>query len=184
MAPQSFAYAWSENGAPIGGATSNTITASSAGSYTCAVTASNHAGADAQASPAFKVTGPSDAQIKAGLLAQLRPKGRAAKIAALLKHGYRLAFHALTGGKLTIDWYFLPRGAHLSKLKAKPRPVLVATGKVTITKAGTTKLRIRLTHAGKKLLKRSKRVALTAQGKFARTGFATITAAKRFTLKR
>ena len=35
----SFGYAWSHNGTPIVGATKNSITASSAGTYTCTVAA-------------------------------------------------------------------------------------------------------------------------------------------------
>ncbi len=49
-APQSYAYQWSLNGAPIAGATSSTVTASAAGEYRCSVTASNHAGAKTQTS--------------------------------------------------------------------------------------------------------------------------------------
>jgi DNA-binding beta-propeller fold protein YncE len=58
MAPQSFAYAWSENGAPISGASSSQLTAGSAGSYTCSVTASNYAGPTTQTSAAFTVSMP------------------------------------------------------------------------------------------------------------------------------
>lgn len=56
QAPQSFAYAWSENGVPINGATSSSITANSAGSYRCSVTASNHAGSTTRSSAAFTVS--------------------------------------------------------------------------------------------------------------------------------
>jgi DNA-binding beta-propeller fold protein YncE len=55
-APQSFAYGWSNSGTPIVGATSSSITASSPGSYSCQVTASNQTGATAQSSAAFTVT--------------------------------------------------------------------------------------------------------------------------------
>jgi DNA-binding beta-propeller fold protein YncE len=55
-AAQSFAYGWAENGTPIAGATSSSITAGSPGSYTCQVTASNLAGPTAQTSTAFTVT--------------------------------------------------------------------------------------------------------------------------------
>ncbi len=53
LAPQSFALAWSENGTPIPGG--STVTASSPGSYTCTVTATNHAGSSTQTSSAFAV---------------------------------------------------------------------------------------------------------------------------------
>jgi hypothetical protein len=56
LAPQSFSYAWSENGAPITGAASSQITAGSPGSYSCQVTASNYAGSTVQSSAAFTVS--------------------------------------------------------------------------------------------------------------------------------
>jgi DNA-binding beta-propeller fold protein YncE len=55
-APQSFAYGWGENGTPIAGATSSSITAGSPGSYTCQVTAANRTGSAAQSSAAFTVS--------------------------------------------------------------------------------------------------------------------------------
>jgi len=58
LAPQSFAYSWSENGAPIAGAASSTLPASSPGSYACQVTASNQAGSTTQSSAPVTVTAP------------------------------------------------------------------------------------------------------------------------------
>jgi DNA-binding beta-propeller fold protein YncE len=49
-APQSFAYQWLLDGNEISGATATTYTPTAAGSYTCTVTASNHAGASSQTS--------------------------------------------------------------------------------------------------------------------------------------
>ncbi|MGI8559594.1 MAG: hypothetical protein ACR2ND_15040 [Solirubrobacteraceae bacterium] len=54
-APQSYAYSWAENGAAIS-ATSNSIIAGSPGSYTCRVTASNHAGSNQQISAALAIS--------------------------------------------------------------------------------------------------------------------------------
>jgi len=56
-APQSFVYAWTRNGSLISGASSSTITATSAGSYVCYVTAVNHAGSATQPSAAHAVSG-------------------------------------------------------------------------------------------------------------------------------
>jgi hypothetical protein len=56
-APRSFAYQWSLNGADIPGATASSYTASTGGSYTCRVTATNQAGSTAQTSTAHTVTG-------------------------------------------------------------------------------------------------------------------------------
>jgi hypothetical protein len=54
-APRSYAYQWSLAGVPISGATAAAYVPASEGSYTCAVTASNGAGATAQTSVAIKV---------------------------------------------------------------------------------------------------------------------------------
>ena len=70
------------------------------------------------------------AALRASLLSQLGVHGKAAKIGHVLKHGYALKFKALEAGKATIQWFFLPKGAHVSKKHAKPKPVLVASGSV------------------------------------------------------
>ncbi|HEX4109606.1 MAG TPA: hypothetical protein VHX88_15825 [Solirubrobacteraceae bacterium] len=196
LAPGGFAYAWDESGAPLA-ATSSTLTASTPGSYTCTVTASNHAGSTPQTSAPFTVTaapvalpasppasppaGPDAAQITASLVALLAPHGRAARIAAVLAHGYRLSPSGLPAGTLVIDWYHLAKGAHLSKAKSKPKPVLVARGSASVASG---RLTIRLTRAGRARLKHARHVTLTARGAFTRAGHPTITATKRFTLAR
>jgi hypothetical protein len=58
QAPQSYAYAWSENGNALSGAGAATLTPSTPGSYTCTVTASNHAGSAAQTSAALTIVNP------------------------------------------------------------------------------------------------------------------------------
>jgi PKD domain len=55
-APQSFRYQWALNGADIGGATLTHYTPTAPGSYTCRVTATNHAGSTVQTSPAAGVS--------------------------------------------------------------------------------------------------------------------------------
>ena len=54
-APQAYTYSWQLNGVEIPGAAGATYTPAGAGSYTCRVTASNHAGAATQTSPAAQV---------------------------------------------------------------------------------------------------------------------------------
>lgn len=94
------------------------------------------------------------AQLKAALARQLVPFGNGAKVGALLKSGgYAAVFQALEAGTVTVSWYQVPSGAKLAK-KIKPKPILVATGKLTFSSAGTGQLRIRLTAQGKSLLKR------------------------------
>ena len=64
---------------------------------------------------------------------------------------------------VTVAWYEVPAGARLAR-KAKPLPVLVAAGKLRFSAAGRGTLAIKLTPAGKVLLKHAKHVTLTARG--------------------
>jgi len=81
---------------------------------------------------------PSAAELKAMLLQQLRPTGKAAKIKRLLKAGgYVSSFHAPSAGTAQLDWYQLPRGGHLSA--RRPKPVLIAAGRVTMPSAGSAR---------------------------------------------
>jgi len=81
-----------------------------------------------------------------------------------------------------IDWYELPKGATLAR-KTKARLVLVAAGHLTFSVAGTETLNVKLTSAGKRLLKHVKHLKLTARGTFTPTGMAPITATKIFDVK-
>jgi hypothetical protein len=56
QAPRSFVYQWRLDGTDIGGATGDEYTASTPGSYTCRVTASNRAGSATQTSAAVRVS--------------------------------------------------------------------------------------------------------------------------------
>jgi hypothetical protein len=58
-APHRFAFQWTRDAAPIAGATSNSIPASSPGDYGCRVTATNPAGAASQTSASHRVSVPS-----------------------------------------------------------------------------------------------------------------------------
>jgi hypothetical protein len=124
------------------------------------------------------------AQIATLLGRELTPSGKAAKIAVLLKSGvFSISFRALQAGTAVINWYQVPPGAKLAK-KATPKPVLVASGQRRFSAAGTAKIKIKLTAAGKRLLKHAKKLKLTAKGTFTPTGKTPITATKVFVLKR
>ena len=124
---------------------------------------------------------PTLAQIRALIGSELKPVGPGAKIAALLNHnGFSESITAPSAGRLVVSWYYLPSGAHLAT--AKPKPVLIAGGRATFATAGSTKIEIRPTRDGTRLLKRSGRVKLTATGVFTPTGSRPITTLKPFTL--
>jgi DNA-binding beta-propeller fold protein YncE len=55
QAPASLSYSWADNGVPIQGATTPSISAKSAGSYACAVTATNFAGSTQQTSAPYVI---------------------------------------------------------------------------------------------------------------------------------
>lgn len=129
---------------------------------------------------------PTSNQIRASLLAALAPKGKGARIAALLKRAFSVSFHALVAGSLSIDWYFVPPGAHLARSgkKAKPKSVLIAAGSARFSKPGTYTIKIKLTARGKRMLKHAKRLGVTAKGVFKPAGSGAVSARKAFVLKR
>lgn len=106
------------------------------------------------------------AQIAASLAHQLTPSGKPAKIGTLLKSGgLTMPFTAPEAGTVAVQWYLVPAGAKLAK-HTKAKPVLVASGKLTFLAAGAGKLKIKLTAAGKRLLKHAKRLKLAERGTF------------------
>ncbi len=127
---------------------------------------------------------PSAAQIKKSLSAALVPHGTSAKIGAILRAGgYTVSFRALARGDAEIHWYVGPPHARLTMGKNR-KPPLVATGKRRFPNAGTRNLKLKITPAGKRLLRHSRSIRLTASGTFTPTGKHPILATKTFTLTR
>jgi hypothetical protein len=121
------------------------------------------------------------AQLKALLASLLVPHGKRAKIGALLKRrGYVISFVSLIAGRLSIAWYLVPKGARVGAAK----PVLAAVGKISTAAGGTSKLTVKLTARGRRLLARLTPVKLTAKGVLAVSGRPSLVATRRFTLKR
>jgi hypothetical protein len=119
----------------------------------------------------------------AGLFAaRLIPGGRAARIGAILANGFfKQSFTAPEAGRAVIKWYYLPPGA---KLARKPAPVLVAAGTVSFHAAGRATVKLRLTGAGRRLLRHSKRTRLTLTCGFQPAGGAAVTTSGSFELHR
>jgi hypothetical protein len=125
---------------------------------------------------------PSPAQVAALLSQEMIPSGKHAKVAAVLKSGgFSIAFKALEAGTALVNWYQLPPGAKLAKAKAKP--VLVASGRLGFAAAGTATMKIKLTAAGKRLLKHARSIKLTSRGTFTPVGKAPVVATRAFVLK-
>ena len=112
--------------------------------------------------------------------------GKAARIGAILKAGgYTVSFSALGAGGVVISWYEVPAGAHVVSVKKTSRPVLVASGRLSFTAAGTGTLKLKLTPTGRKLLKRAKQhIKITAKGTFTPTGKAAVSKIVTVTLRR
>ena len=116
------------------------------------------------------------AQIRALLLTEITPDGKAARIRRLLrKSGYRLQFRALTAGTAKVRWYRLRKGR---------KPILVATGVHVFAAAGNATFKVRLTAAGRRMLRHAKRLRLTARGTFTPASGGPVRASRRFTLRR
>jgi hypothetical protein len=146
-------------------------------------TGAGGSGSSTQTPPPSGGPGPTvtAAQVLQALVSQLLPPKAATKIKALLKAGgLSGSFTAPTPGKLVLQWFFLPRGAHLAKAK----PVLVASGAQTFAAAGKGKVALKLTAAGKKLLKKSKKLKLSAKGVFTPQGGKVVSSAKTFAVGR
>jgi Trypsin len=124
------------------------------------------------------------AQIAALLGQELTPAGKKARVATLLKaSGFTVRFKALEAGTAVIDWYRIPTGATLAG-KARVKPILVASGQMTFSAAGTTKIEVRLTAAGIRLLKSAGSLKLIAEGRFTPRHQSPVTATRVFVLRR
>jgi hypothetical protein len=149
-------------------------------SWHCYTPASAGEGGSSPA-PGVGGTPPTQLQLTAELSSALVPHGPTARIGALLKRGWYYARINVHGaGALSIAWYVVPRGARI----AGATPMLVASGRVSYASAGTVTLRVKLTTRGRKLLKRAKRLKLTAKGTFTDSGVKALTQLKSFTLSR
>jgi alpha-tubulin suppressor-like RCC1 family protein len=118
--------------------------------------------------------------LRSNPIIDLRVSGKAGKIGAILKHGFTVSFTAPGKGVLTIQWFFVPKGAHV----AKARPVLIASGHQSFSAAGKKNLTVKLTAGGHRLLKESKRFKLTAEGTFTPAGARAVSVTKALTLTR
>ena len=120
-------------------------------------------------------SGPTAAQIRALLGRQIVPHGKAGRIRALLKRGYRLRFRALTAGTAKVGWY---------RLRKHGKPVLFASGRHRFATAGSATITMKLTAAGRRQLRRARRLRLRAKGAFTPVPAVAVTAARGFTLRR
>jgi hypothetical protein len=85
------------------------------------------------------------------LASAIVPRGSAARISSLLKHGsYTATFPAPCAGQVSLAWYYLPPGVHIGNRRA----VLVAKGTGTATAQGSLRVKLQVTGAGRRRLRR------------------------------
>jgi hypothetical protein len=118
----------------------------------------------------------------AQIAAQIAPSGKGADLDALAKSdAFVLSFKAAEAGTIAIDWYTAKSAAGAGK---KASPQLVASGKSRLAAAGTTKVTMKFTAAGKALLRRSRSLRLSARSTFTPTAGDPTKVTRSFVLKR
>ncbi|HEX3832143.1 MAG TPA: hypothetical protein VHW04_09240 [Solirubrobacteraceae bacterium] len=165
--PIAYAYQWqacSPACASIPGATTSTYAPAAAdlgARLVVIVTASNANTSYAVASTQSAAIAPAPEQVQASLSGQLIPHDRTLAVAIGLqtRRGYRLAFDPPVTGVVTVDWYL---GAHAQLSADRHGLVLVASGSTRIGRLGPSAVQIRTTARGRKLVKRSRSLRLTA----------------------
>ncbi len=128
---------------------------------------------------------PSATQVRAALSKALSPKGRSARIGMLLEHGgYTFSVTAPSGGRLGLSWFAIAKRAHASSKKDTVK-LLVASAAARFTKAGSRRVKLKLTAKGRSLLKRVRRSQkLSAVATFTPTDGSRTTSTKTITLRR
>ena len=126
-------------------------------------------------------TGPTDAQIRAALRPALRVTGAAARHKALLKRGFSFTFKAPAAGRVAVTWESIPpKGARGRKAK----PVVLARGGAQVKSGQTTKVAVKLTAAGKKALRKAKRLKVRVRATFTLPGRRAVAVTGLATLRR
>lgn len=184
--PRSFAYQWKEcshSCSVIPGATAASFVpeASDLGRrLEVIVTASNAVGSATAVSPRTALVAPSASSLRAGLGAALVPPDPTLTVAiGLQTRGYELPFRALTPGRLVIDWYL---GKHPRLTGPKPGLVLVASGSTRFHEAHKSQITIKATRRGRRLVRRSRSLSMTAVATFTPEESDRVTATKEFKL--
>jgi hypothetical protein len=123
---------------------------------------------------------PSIGQVRAALSHVLTPRGSRARIATILRNrGYTFTFTAPSAGLLTIVWYQMSAAGHVARAS---RAISVASGSKRFRSARQLGITVRLTNAGRRLMKHARRLRLTVIASFAPAGEQKISVRGRFTL--
>ena len=170
-APRSFAYAWLRDGVPIEGATDSTYTPASGGSYSCQVTAANHAGASSQTSSPRAVAEPPPP-------AKASFAGTRSSIQVGRNRRFTFSFRA--GPALTGVAAFDSIGTVRVSRRARVR---LARKTFTVPASGRVRLTIRLSRKNFRILKLNRRIRTRVTVTLANARGLTSTARKNIRLK-
>jgi hypothetical protein len=140
---------------------STTATSNEVGPVTAAPTPAAAAPTTTSTPAPTAASAPTATQITSALATVLTPTGKDAKIPQLLKSdGYSFTFHAPGTGTLTLTW----------TTTVKHKKITIATGKASFSATQTSKVKIQLTSAGKRLLKTSHHLAVTSTAAYSPGG--------------
>jgi hypothetical protein len=115
------------------------------------------------------------AQIKAMLYTQLIPKQRDAAVRALLRRGgYSFSFYAPVAGDLRITW------SATAKQRNRAQHIVIARANGAADTPASLKLKLALTHAGRQLFRRLKRIRLSLTATLSRTALPAIVVTRKF----
>jgi DNA-binding beta-propeller fold protein YncE len=156
QAPQTLTYAWSRDNQPVAGATTKTLQAPGAGSYTCTVTATNQAGSTPLASAPVAIGGP--------MTPATPPPSNPGQTPT----------QPSTAPKASVKITQIKNGALSVTTSARGTLTITAgdkTKKITKTlNAGSYKLKFALTTSAKKTLVRNHRLSIIFTAKLAPAG--------------
>lgn len=158
--------------APQQSTTTSTTTAPTATTPTAAPTPTTTTAPAAIANPAS----PTKAEIYGTLYALLTPRGSSARLRHLRRsNSYRFFYRALEAGIVSVRWFQISgHGRHQHRR-------LAGSGTVKATKAGATRVVVRLTALGRRLAARGHRLALRAVVSFSGGGL-SVSRTRGFTL--
>lgn len=125
------------------------------------------------------------AEIGAALATALAPPSAPPNIPSLLQSGgYTTTFDAPAPGMLALSWYESAPNASVASSRKAAAPVLIATARRRFQRAGRGRVRLRLTKAGKRFLRRAKRARLTVLATFTSAGHAATSETRTLKLRR
>lgn len=145
--------------------------------YTFAVSATSLMGTGIAATTESVAVPASKQQISASLGKLLAPKGAASRLRSLRRtHAYTFTYKPLESGRVTVRWYHITgHGKHKKKR-------LVASGSARTTGTSSVKVHVKLNKLGRRLVKSSHKLRLTARVTFS-SGSTTVTLTHTFTLR-